>query len=122
MRHTLKGNKSDVHCSLRTDHLLGQLQCDESLGLSFNALSPKFKFRVDGAMEDKIILEALSLKGTDWGVMANLLRHPPKAQIFSDRKQGQTAKCSGVFMTTNLCFGAVAESAVLPDELIGLSQ
>lgn len=38
-------------------------------------------------MEDKIILEALSMKGTDWRVMAYLLWHPPKAQIVSDGEQ-----------------------------------
>lgn len=73
-------------------------------------------------MEDEIVPEALSLKGTDWGVMANLLWHPPKAQILSDRKQGRKAKRSGAFVTTNVCVWAAAESAVLPDELIGLSQ
>lgn len=69
-------------------HSLGQLQCDDSLGLSFYALSPKLEFGVNGAMEDEVLLKALSLKGTDWRVMAYLLRHPPKAQIASDGEQG----------------------------------
>lgn len=37
-------------------------------------------------MEDKIIPEALNMKGTDWRVMAYLLWHPLKAQILSDEK------------------------------------
>lgn len=53
-------------------HSLGELQCDDSLGLCFYALSPKLEFGVDGTMEDKILLEALSMKGTDWRVMAYL--------------------------------------------------
>lgn len=73
MTQTSKGIKSDLQSSIKTVHLLGQLQRDESLGLSFYALSPKLEFGVDGAMEDKIVIEALSLKGTDWRVMANLL-------------------------------------------------
>lgn len=54
-------------------HSLGQLQCDDSLGLGFYALSPELEFGVDGTMEDEIVLEALSLKGTYWRVMAHLL-------------------------------------------------
>lgn len=54
-------------------YLLGQLQCDHTPGLSFYTLTPKFEFGVNGAMEHEILLEAFSLKGTDWGVMANLL-------------------------------------------------
>lgn len=65
--------KSDLQRSFETVHILGQLQCDESFGLSFYALSPKFKFGVDGTVEDKIVFEPLSLKGTDWRVMTNLL-------------------------------------------------
>lgn len=38
-------------------------------------------------MKDKILLEALSMKGTNRRVMAYLLRQPPKAQIVSDGKQ-----------------------------------
>lgn len=87
MTQSSKGIKSDLQSSLKTVHSLGQFQCDESLGFSFYALSPKLKFRVDGPMEDEILLEALSLKGTDWRVMAYLLRHPPKAQIVSDGEQ-----------------------------------
>lgn len=64
-------------------HLLGQLQRDHTPGLGFYTLTPEFEFGVNGAVEHKVLLEALSLKGTDWGVMADLLRHPPEAQIFS---------------------------------------
>lgn len=39
-------------------------------------------------MEDKILFEALSMKGTDWRVVAYLLRHPPEAQIVSDGEEG----------------------------------
>lgn len=63
--------------------LPGQLQRDHTPGLSFYALPPKLEFGVNGAVEHKILLETLSLKGTDWGVMANLLWHPPEAQVFS---------------------------------------
>lgn len=73
MTQSSKGVKSDLQSSLTTVHSLGQLQCDEAFGFSFYALSPKLKFGVDGAMEDEILLEALSLKGTDWRVMAYLL-------------------------------------------------
>lgn len=64
-------------------HLLGQLQRDHTPGLSFYTLPPEFEFGVNGAVEHKVLLEALGLKGTDGGVMADLLRHPPEAQIFS---------------------------------------
>lgn len=52
---------------------LGQLQRDHTPGLSFYTLPPKLEFGVNGAVEHKILLEALSVKGTDRGVMANLL-------------------------------------------------
>lgn len=52
---------------------LGQLQCDDSFGLSFYTLTPELEFWVDGTMEDKILLEALSMKGTDRRVMTHLL-------------------------------------------------
>lgn len=66
---------------------LGQLQCDDSLRLSFYALSPKFELGVDGTMKDKILLETLSMKGTYWRVMANLLRHPSEAQILPEMEK-----------------------------------
>lgn len=73
MTQTSKGIKSDLQSSIKTVHLLGQLQRDESLGLSFYALSPKFEFGADGAVESKVVVEALSLEGADGRVMANLL-------------------------------------------------
>lgn len=66
-------------------------------------------------MEHEVLLEALSLKGTDWGVMADLLRHPPEAQILSatgDKFQHQRTDGERVL----LC------SDPLLDELKGLSQ
>lgn len=112
----------------------GQLQCDESFGLSFYALPPKLEFRVDGAMEDKILVEALGVEGTDRRVVAHLLRHPPEAQIFSDGEQGRyrrdlhhTESASseeGVPGERTLAFikKGTDECPVLPDELIGLPQ
>lgn len=72
---TLPGRGEPVFCF----HSPGKLQCDESFGLGLYALSPKLEFRIDGAVEDKILVEALRMKGTDWWVMAHLLRHPPEA-------------------------------------------
>lgn len=69
----LKRNQIRLAKQFSSVHSLGQLQCDESLGLSFYALPPKLEFGVDGAMEDEILIEALSVKGTDWRVMAYLL-------------------------------------------------
>ena len=67
-----------------TVNLLGKLQCDGSLGLGFYALSPELEFGIYGAMEDKILPETLSVKGTDRRVVAYLFRHPPEAQIVSN--------------------------------------
>lgn len=64
-------------------HLLGQLQRDHTPGLRLYTLPPEFEFGVNGAVEHKVLLEAFGLKGTDGGVMADLLRHPPEAQILS---------------------------------------
>lgn len=76
-----------------TPHSLGKLQCDDSLGLCFYGLSPKFEFGVDGAMKDEILFEALGMKGTDWRVMAHLLWHPPKAQVVSGGEQRHGGYC-----------------------------
>lgn len=38
-------------------------------------------------MKDEVVFQALCLKGTDWRVVAHLLRHPPKSQILSGKKQ-----------------------------------
>lgn len=62
-----------TYYAVKTVHSLGQLQCDDSLRLSFYALSPKLQFGVDGAMEDEILLEALGVKGTNWRVVTYLL-------------------------------------------------
>lgn len=78
-------------------------------------------------MEHEILLEALSLKGTDWGVMANLLRHPPEAQIFSaewdtfqfQSRQIKKNKQQNEFRVETC---ESVSSAPLPDELKGLSQ
>lgn len=64
--------------------LPGQLQSDDPLGLGFDALSPELQLGVDRAVKDEVVLQALCLKGTDWRVMAHLLRHPPEAQVLSD--------------------------------------
>lgn len=74
------GIKEQVRSRLER-HLLGQLQRDHTPGLGFYTLPPEFEFGVNGAVEHKVLLEALSLEGTDGGVMADLLRHPPEAQI-----------------------------------------
>lgn len=68
---------------LKGIYRLGQLQCDGSFRLSFNALSPELQFGIYGTMKDKILFETLSMKGTDWRVVTHLLRHPPEAQILS---------------------------------------
>lgn len=68
-----KKESAQTYKTVLTVHLLGQLQRDESFGLCFYALTPKLEFGADGSMEDKILFEALSLKGTDRRVMAYLL-------------------------------------------------
>lgn len=108
-----EGIRQPLHSWLKTN-LLGQLQCDGTPGLGFYTLPPKFEFGVNGAVEHKVLLEALSLKGTDWGVMADLLRHPPEAQIFpAKRNKGQSH--SGRIRRTSLLTPS-------PDELKGLPQ
>lgn len=108
------------------DYLLGKLQRDHTPRLSFYTLSPKFEFGVNGAVEHKILLEALSLEGTDWGVMANLLRHPPEAQIFSSewgKFQFQKDKKKKKKIRVETCECEILWSSdPSPDELKGLSQ
>lgn len=73
----------------------GKLQCDGSFGLSLYTLSPELKFRINGPVEDEILLEALGVKGTDRRVMTHLLRHPSEPQIIPGEEQTFTVvKCS----------------------------
>lgn len=53
--------------------LLGQLQSDDAFGLRFHTLAPELEFRVDGSMKHKVFLQAFSVEGADWGVVAYLL-------------------------------------------------
>lgn len=55
------------------EFLLGQLQCDDAFWLRFHTLPPEFEFGVDGSMKHKVLLQALSVEGTDWRVVAHLL-------------------------------------------------
>lgn len=62
---------------------LEQLQCDGPFGLGLDALAPELEFGVDGAVEDKVPRQALSVEGTDWGVMGDLLGHQPETLILT---------------------------------------
>ena len=61
--------------------LLGQLQRDDTFGLCFHTLPPELEFGVDGSMKHKVLLQALSVEGADWRMVAHLLRNEPEAQI-----------------------------------------
>lgn len=74
---------SNVIFLISWQFLLGQLQCDDALWLSFYTLAPEFEFGVDGSMKHKVLLQAFSVEGADWRVMAHLLRYEPEAQIVS---------------------------------------
>lgn len=63
--------------------LLGKLQCDDAFRLSFHTLAPELEFGIDGSMKNKVLLQALSMKGADWRVVAHLLWYEPEAQILS---------------------------------------
>lgn len=70
-------------------------------------------------MKDKILLEALSMKGTNRRVMAYLLRHPPKAQIVSDGKQAYVWYKTKLInkntrVKADLCIGALILMSLLP--------
>lgn len=75
--------------------LPGQLQSDGALGLGFDALPPELQLGVDGAVKDEVVLQALGLKGADRGVVADLLRHPPEAQVLSDGGQTRVGNAVG---------------------------
>lgn len=77
-------DQATLNKQFETMHSLRKLQCDGSLGLCFDALSPELQFGVNGAMKHKILLEALGMKGADRRMMADLLRHPLEAQIISN--------------------------------------
>ena len=54
-------------------HSLEQLQCDGAAGLCFHALPPELELRIDGAMKQEVLVEALRVERTDRGVVADLL-------------------------------------------------
>ena len=70
--------------------LLGQLQGDDAFGLRLHTFTPELELGVDGAVEHKVLLQALGVEGTDRGVMADLLRYQPEAKVLSD-----TPQCDG---------------------------
>lgn len=81
---TLWGNASNFSALSSIWHLLGQLQRDDAFGLRLHTLPPEFEFGIDGSVEDKVLLETLSVKGADGRVVAHLLWYEPEAQVLSE--------------------------------------
>lgn len=54
-------------------HLLEKLQRDGAARLGLHALPPELELRVDGAVKQEVLAEALRVKGADGGVVADLL-------------------------------------------------
>ena len=77
------------HCE-KTLHSLGQLQSNDPFGFSFDTLSPKLEFGVDGAVEDEVPSQTLCMEGTDWRMMGYLLRNQPETLVLSGGGSGES--------------------------------
>lgn len=64
--------------------LLGQLQSHDAFWFSLYTFTPELQLGVDGPMENKIRLQALSMESTDWRMVTHLLRDHPETQILSE--------------------------------------
>lgn len=87
-----------IFCWIVQKVLLGQLQGDDTFWLSFYTFPPELEFGVDGSMKHKVLLQALSMEGTDWRMVAHLLWYEPKAQILPEGEK-TTKELSVQYMT-----------------------
>lgn len=67
----LNGNGFPFGCTAA--HSLEKLQRDGATRLRLHALPPELELRVDGAVKQEVLMEALRVKCTDGGVVADLL-------------------------------------------------
>lgn len=75
-----------------------KFQGDRAPGLCLHALPPELELRVDGAVEQEVLTEAFRVKSTNGGVVADLLRYEPEAQVFP--RQGSKREREGSPLVT----------------------
>ena len=77
-------------------HSLEKLQRDGTTGLRLHALPPELELRVDGAVKQEVLMEALRVKRTDGGVVADLLGYESEPQVFpGDKTRTRRAGAGG---------------------------
>lgn len=67
---------------------LQELQRHGAFGLSLHTFAPELEFRVDGAVKLKLLLQRLSMEGTDRRMVAHLLRDQSVSVVLSLQKKG----------------------------------
>lgn len=65
------------------ENSLEQLQRHGAFRLRLHTFAPELEFGADGAVELELLLQRLSVEGTDGGVVAHLLRDQPVPFILS---------------------------------------
>lgn len=73
-----------VYIQMAWPSLLEKLEGDGPFGLCLDALAPELEFGVDGAVEDKVVVQPLGMEGADGRVMADLLGDESETKVISE--------------------------------------